>query len=109
MSEFLAAAVVGVMCIVIGIMNTRGNISMLHSYHRKRVTEEDILPFGKRVGAGMIIVGIAIIIFSALSAITLKTDNQLFTVIGVAVMLIGMVAGFALIFHAMKKYNKGIF
>ena len=109
MSEFLMTAVVGVVCIVIGIMNMRGNISMLHSYHRNRVAEEDILPFGKRVGIGMIIVGISIIFFSALSAVTLKTGNQLFMIIGSVVMIIGMAVGFVIMFHAMKKYNKGIF
>lgn len=109
MSEFLMTAVVGVICNVIGIMNMRGNISMLHSYHRNRVEEEDILPFGKRVGIGMIIVGISIIFFSGMSAVTLKTDNQLFMIIGSVVMIIGMAVGFVIMFRAMKKYNKGIF
>ena len=39
---------VGVICIVLGIINMRGNISSIHSYHRRRVAKENILPFGKK-------------------------------------------------------------
>ena len=61
---------VGVVCIILGISNMRGNISSLHSYHRHRVSEEDRIPFGKQVGLGIIIVGISIIVFSVLSSVT---------------------------------------
>ena len=44
MTEFIVQAVVGVVIIVIGILNIKGNITMLHSYHRKKVKEEDIIP-----------------------------------------------------------------
>ena len=109
MSSFLTAFIVGVVCIVLGASNMRGNISSLHSYHRSRVAEEDVLPFGRRVGLGTIIIGVAIIIFGALSAVTLKTDNQLFMIIGSVVMIIGIAVGLIIAFCAMKKYNKGIF
>ena len=45
MSELIAAIIIGVICIVIGILNMHGNISMIHSYHRKRISEADIIPF----------------------------------------------------------------
>ena len=35
--EHLVTAIIGIICIVIGIMNRKGNVSMLHSYHRNRV------------------------------------------------------------------------
>ena len=109
MTEFIATFVVGVVCIVIGIMNMRGNISTLHFYHRNRVAEQDVLPFGKRVGLGMIIIGISIMSFSALSAVATKTDNQTLIIVGTAVMLIGMLIGFVIVFRAISKYNHGIF
>ncbi|MBR7135699.1 MAG: hypothetical protein IKD14_01070, partial [Clostridia bacterium] len=93
----------------IGISNTKGNISSLHSYHRNRVSEEDRVPFGKQVGTGTIIVGIGIIVFSVLSAVTLYTENNIFILIGTAVLIVGFVAGLIISFKAMIKYNKGIF
>jgi len=109
MIEFILAAVVGVMCIFIGIMNRRGNVSMLHSYHRNRVSEEDRIPFGKKVGLGMIVIGGSIIVSSALFAVTLLTGAALFELIGMAVLIAGIICGCAVAFYAMKKYNKGIF
>ncbi len=100
---------VGVVCIVLGISNMRGNISSLHSYHRNRVSEEDRIPFGKQVGLGTIIVGIGIIVFSVLSSVTLYTGNDIFILVGTAVLIIGIILGLIISFRAIIKYNKGIF
>ena len=109
MAGYIVAFLVGVVCIVLGILNMRGNISTLHSYHRHRVSEEDRIPFGKQVGIGTIIIGIGIIIFSVLSTVTLYTENNIFILIGTAVLIVGIVAGLIISFKAMIKYNKGIF
>jgi hypothetical protein len=87
----------------------RGNISSLHSYHRSRVSEEDRIPFGKQVGLGTIIVGIGITVFSVLSSVTLYTENDIFILVGTAVLIIGIILGLVISFRAMIKYNKGIF
>ena len=100
---------VGVVCIVLGISNMRGNISSLHSYHRNRVSEEDRIPFGKQVGLGTIIVGIGIIVFGVLSSVTLYTENDIFILVGTAILIIGIILGLVISFRAMIKYNKGIF
>ena len=109
MAGNIVAFLVGVVCIVLGISNIRGNISSLHSYHRHRVSEEERIPFGKQVGLGTMIIGIGIIIFSVTSAVTLYTDNNIFTLIGTAVLIVGIVVGLIMSFKAMIKYNKGIF
>ena len=109
MASNIVAFLVGVVCIVIGISNMRGNISSLHSYHRSRVSEEDRIPFGKQVGLGTIIVGIGIIVFSVLSSVTLYTENDIFILVGTAVLIIGIILGLVISFRAMIKYNKGIF
>ena len=87
----------------------RGNISSIHSYHRRRVSQENILHFGKMVGLGTIIMGVEIILFSILSAITFLTDNNTFILIGTVIMIASFVVGMVLSFYAMKKYNGGIF
>ena len=109
MFGFIVAFLVGVMCVAIGISNMKGNISMLHSYHRKRVTEEDRIPFGRTVGIGMIIIGISIIIQSGLFIANLYTENKIFLLIGNIVLAVGLLAGLIISFYAMIKYNKGIF
>ena len=109
MPAFIVTLIVGVICIVLGALNMRGNISSIHSYHRHRVKEEDVIPFGKGVGLGTVIIGVAIIIFSVLSAITLYTDNQVFILVGVVILIAGIIIGLVVSFCAMIKYNKGIF
>ena len=109
MTAFFVTAIVGVVCIVLGISNMRGNISSLHSYHRHRVSEKDRLPFGKKVGLGTVILGIAILVFGVLSAVTLYTGNELYTLIGSGILLVGMIVGLVISFYAMIKYNHGIF
>ena len=109
MAGNIVTFLVGVVCIVLGISNMRGNISTLHSYHRHRVSEEDRIPFGKQVGLGTIIVGIGIIVFSLLSSVTLYTENDIFTLVGTAFLIIGIILGLVISFRAMIKYNKGIF
>lgn len=109
MAGFIVSAIIGVICIILGISNTQGNISSLHYYHRHRVSEEERIPFGKQVGLGTIIIGVGIILFSILSAITLYTESTVFTLIGTAVLITGIVVGMIITFRAMIKYNNGIF
>lgn len=109
MASNVLAFLVGVICIVLGISNMRGNISSLHSYHRHRVSEEDRIPFGKQVGLGTIIVGVGVIIFSILSAVTIYTEKEPFVLVGVAVLIVSIIVGLIISFRAMIKYNKGIF
>lgn len=109
MTGFVISFLVGVLCIVLGIGNMRGNISSLHSYHRSRVSDEDRIPFGKRVGLGTVLCGAAIVALSMLSAISLYTENPIFSWIGMAIGGVGLAIGIAVACYAMIKYNKGIF
>ena len=65
--------------------------------------------FRKKVGLGTIIIGVGIIMFSALSVVTLYTDNEVFTLIGTGILIAGIIVGLVISFKAMIKYNKGIF
>ena len=107
--ESIITAIVGVVCIVIGFLNRKGNVSMLHSYHIKRVSEEDKLPFGRLVGLGMIIIGISIVIMGGLMLATRITENSAYSLAGTIISIVGMAIGFVITFYAMFKYNKGIF
>ena len=107
--EYVGALLVGMLCIVLGISNMRGNISSLHWYHRHRVSEENRTKFGKEVGLGTVIIGIGIVLLGILSAAAVYTGQQLYSVIGAVIMILCLVVGLVMSFRAMIKYNKGIF
>lgn len=107
--DSFVSIIIGVACIIIGISNRKGNISMLHSYHRKRVSEEDRLPFGKMVGLGTIIIGISLILMGGLFFVSTSLQESAYSIIGIVTLIVGLVVGLGISFYAMIKYNKGIF
>ncbi len=109
MAEFITPVIFGVICILIGVLNTKGNISTLHSYHRKRVAEENRIPFGRCVGLATIICGAALIVFGIFSALTFFTENRFYTILGSILLISAFIVGMILCFYALKKYNGGIF
>ena len=106
---FVTTLCIGALIIFFAVRNMMGDISSLHSYHRNRVAPEDVKPFGKLVGLGTLIIGIAISVMGVLIFIYEKTGNKLFSVISVVVTIVSLIVGSAIAFYAMKKYNKGIF
>ena len=86
MIALLPNLIVGIICIVIGIINMKGNISSLHSYHRSRVAPEDVKPFGKLVGIGMIIIGIALMISGVFTYLTVLADLTIYMTISMVIM-----------------------
>ena len=61
------------------------------------------------MGLGTILIGVAIVLYSILSAVAVYTDAAVYGTVGTAVMVAGLVIGLAITLHAMFKYNKGIF
>ena len=86
-----------------------GNISSLHRYHRHRVSEENKKPFGRLVGLGTLIVGVALMVFGGLMFVFEQTALQIILVIAPIILIAGVAVGLAISFYAMKKYNGGIF
>ena len=109
MGTFLPCTVIGAILVALGIFNMKGNISSLHSYHRNRVREEDRVPFGRMVGLGTILCGVAVIAFGALMLAYDKTQNEAFSLVATALLIVGLAIGLILTFRAMIKYNGGIF
>ena len=109
MVETIITFFIGVLCIFMGALNMKGNISLLHSYHTKRVSEKDRIPFGKKIGLGTIIIGISIVIFSTLLFLTSFVFNEIIIHVANAILITGIIVGIAISFVAMIKYNKGIF
>ena len=101
MENLIAGIVAGLLCIVLGAVNMTGNLTMLHRYHRHRVSEENRLPYGRKVGLGTILCGVGLVLFSLLSLIS--------AVLGTAALILFLAVGLGLTFYAMFKYNGGIF
>jgi len=102
-------ALLGLLIAAMGLTNWKGNLSTLHWYHRHRVTEENRMVFGRRVGAGTMLIGAALIIFSLLSFAGNQLQSAAFSVAGSVLLVAAIVIGLGVSFYAMIKYNKGIF
>ena len=109
MAAFITVSGLGLLISILGIINMTGNISSLHWYHRQRVTEENRKPFGKLVGLGTLIIGIAMVVFGILFLIFEHTQLTVLVIVGVIELIVSIVAGMIVSFYAMKKYNGGIF
>jgi hypothetical protein len=107
--ESIITLIVGIVLIVLGIINTKGNISTLHSYHRKRVKEEDRLPLGKRVGLGIIICGVGLILMAILSFLATILSKDILLIIGSIVLVLSLIVGITINITAIIKYNGGLF
>lgn len=105
MENVIGPIVLGILIIILGVSNMKGNISTIHSYHRKRVSEENKMPFARKIGLGTIIIGVGITVFGAISFF----ENEISTLLSTIILIISIVIGMGLSFYAMIKYNKGIF
>ena len=94
--------VLGLFTIAIGLANIKGNISTIHWYNRRRVTEEDAPKYGRVVGTGIIIMGMSLVI----SFFVMTFWSEYIADIIVLVMGIG---GFLVALYGQFKYNRGIF
>lgn len=97
----LALLIFGLLLSVMGIGNMTGHIGTIHSYNRRKVREEDIPKYGKAMGAGTLIMGVALVI--AFIAAFWKEELVAF------ILLPAVVVGLVFILYAQFKYNKGIF
>jgi hypothetical protein len=102
MSKFITLSLVGIILIVLGIINVKGDVSSIHWYNRRKVSEKDIPRYAKCMGTGSLIIGIAFIISTVAEAV-FKTD------IFDYMMISGCVVGLIVMLYGQIKYNKGIF
>lgn len=92
----------GVILVILGIFNMRGNIASIHWYNRRKVTKENQKAYCFIVGLGTLVIGIAIFAAGIIQAI-IDVETSAFLMLG------GVVLGISLILYAQIKYNRGIF
>ena len=100
--EEIILLILGVFISVIGIVNMTGNISTIHTYNRRKVTEENAPKYGKAAGVGTLIIGVSLIVDFVLVLLD-------FLAVVPFVLILAIVVGVAFILYGQFKYNKGIF
>jgi len=87
---------------MMSIINLKGNISTIHWYNRRKVSETDAPKYGKAMGLGTLIIGASLVITAVLQMIF---DLEPIFYIS----LFGIIVGIMIMLYAQFKYNKGIF
>lgn len=100
--EDIILLVLGIAISIIGVVNMTGNISTIHSYNRRKVKEEDIPKYGRAMGIGTLIIGLALVFGYFLQLAGYSEAMGWVTAIAVGI-------GFGFMLYAQFKYNKGIF
>ena len=92
----------GLILFVIGIFNRKGNISTIHWYNRRKVSEADRPAYGKWMGWGTILCGAGLMAGGIL---------QYFAPEGIwsIPVVVGLVIGLGLMLYAQLKFNHGLF
>ena len=60
--DHLPLLILGIFISTLGIVNIKGNISTMHSYNRRKVTEEDVPKYGRAVGTGTLVIGVSLVL-----------------------------------------------
>lgn len=98
------SAIISLALIISGSCIRRGNLSVLHSYHYKNVT--DIDGYAKKMGNAVMLMSIPIFIFAFMSLLAqIKTVQIISTVL----LFVGMIMCIIYIFKIQIKYNGGLF
>lgn len=106
MGVSISMMIIGILLVIIGIENVKGNIASVHWYNRRRITEETRPKYGKFVGIGTLIIAGGLIV-SAVLNILIKM-NVVVLISGI-ITLASVIIGLVFILYAQFKYNKGIF
>ena len=102
MEKFITFILIGIILLVCGILNIRGNIFTIHSYNRRKVVKADIPKYGKCMGVGSLIIGFSFVV-CAVFELVFKTD------IIEHLVVLGIIIGLVIMLYGQFKYNKGIF
>ncbi len=100
MEKYIIFALMGILCLVIGIFNCLGNISTIKRKNRRNVAPADVPAYGRLVGIGTIIMGA-----SMLAAMILELILK--TALAEILILPGFLVGAVIITVAQFRYNKG--
>ena len=90
----------------LGIRISRGEISLIHDYHRKNVKEEAKAAYGKAFSKGLF--GMAASMTGS-GVAALFGDSRPVMTASLAILFLGFAVSIALLLRVQKKYNGGVF
>ena len=101
--ELIVMILVGALCIVMGLLIwKKEKISLIHSYHYKKVKEEDKPAYTTMMGQGLIAIGIGCVLTGLVNHTMQSAGGWIW--FGLCFFY-----GFARISKAQKRYNGGFF
>ena len=100
----VVSTVVGIVLLIVGFLIRKGNVSILHSYHYKNVT--DIDAYSKEMGSAVMFMSIPACINGFL---TLFAHIKIVSVISAVLLFTGMIICVIHIFKVQTKYNGSLF
>lgn len=100
----VVSTVVGIVLLIVGFLIRKGNVSILHSYHYKNVT--DIDAYSKEMGSAVMFMSIPACINGF---ITLFAHIKIVSVISAALLFIGMIICVMHLLKVQIKYNGSLF
>ena len=100
----VVSTVVGIVLLIVGFLIRKGNVSILHSYHYKNVT--DIDAYSKEMGSAVMFMSIPACINGF---ITLFAHIKIVSVISAVLLFAGMIICVIHIFKVQTKHNGSLF
>ena len=100
----VVSTVVGIVLLIVGFLMRKGNVSILHSYHYKNVT--DIDAYSKEMGSAVMFMSIPACINGF---ITLFAHIKIVSVISAVLLFEGMIICVIHIFKVQTKHNGSLF
>ena len=100
----VVSTVVGIVLLIVGFLMRKGNVSILHSYHYKNVT--DIDAYSKEMGSAVMFMSIPACINGFM---TLFAHIKIVSVISAVLLFAGMIICVIHIFKVQTKHNGSLF
>ena len=100
----VVSTVVGIVLLIVGFLIRKGNVSLLHSYHYKNVT--DIDAYSKEMGSAVMLTCIPLLLNGF---IALFSHIKIVSVIGAVLFFAGMIICVIHIFKVQTKHNSRLF
>ena len=100
----VVSTVVGIVLLIVGFLMRKGNVSILHSYHYKNVT--DIDAYSKEMGSAVMFMSIPACINGFM---TLFAHIKIVSVISAVLLFTGMIICVIHIFKVQTKHNGSLF
>lgn len=87
---------------VVSVAIYKGKTDLIHDYHQTKVTDKSA--YGKAFGKALSVLAIAMVLSGVIALF-----GELAMWGAVAVLIVGLIAGFIAIVRVQKKYNGGVF